>query len=219
MTIKHIVLSGGGPIGLVFLGALEHLHNNHFWKYEDIESIYATSIGSMISVILHLNYDWETIKKYFIERPWKDIFKVTAKQIMDAYTTKGLFDVKIIEKTLKPFLEAKDLSVNITLKEFYEYTKKELFLYAFDLNSYTTVELSRKDYPDLPLLKAVYMSCSVPGCFIPTFIDNKCIVDGGPLANFPINYCLRDHPNKYEILGVNFIYNDCCANKICQHVW
>ena len=51
------------------------------------------------------------------------------------------------------------------------------------------------------------MSCTIPGIFIPTFIDEKCIIDGGSLANFPINYCLRDHPDKNEILGFNFIYS------------
>ena len=39
-------------------------------------------------------------------------------------------------------------------------------------------------------------------------IDEKCIIDGGSLANFPINYCLRDHINKDEILCINFIYSN-----------
>lgn len=219
MTIKHLVISGGGPYGISFLGILEYLHDKGFWKIEDIESIYATSIGTILSTVICLNYDWETINKYFIERPWKDIFKVSAKQIMDAYTNKGIYDIKIIDKILKPLLEAKDLSLTITLKEFYEYTKKELYFYAFDLNTYKTVEISYKEYPDLLLTKAIYMSCTLPGIFIPTFIDNKCIIDGGSLANFPINYCLRDHINKDEILGINFIYSNsdgstCSGNNI-----
>ena len=207
MTIKHLVISGGGPIGISFFGALEYLHEKQFWKNEDIESIYSTSIGCIVSFIICLNYDWETVKKYFIERPWKDFLKITAKQIIDIYTNKGIFDVKIIEKMIKPFLEAKDLSLTVTLKEFYEYTKKEAYFYAFDLNNYRTIELSYKEYPDLPLVNAIYMSCTIPGIFIPTFIDEKCIIDGGSLANFPINYCLRDHPDKNEILGFNFIYS------------
>ena len=42
---------------------------------------------------------------------------------------------------IKPFLEAKDLSLTVTLKEFYEYTKKEAYFYAFDLNNYRTIEI------------------------------------------------------------------------------
>ena len=94
------------------------------------------------------------------------------------------------------------------MKEFYEYTKIEMFFYAFDLNTYKTIEFSYKTHPDLLLTKAVYMSSSVPGLFVPTFLDDKCIIDGYPLANFPINYCLKDHNDLNEILGFNFI----CTN-------
>ena len=219
MTIKHLIISGGGPIGISCLGAIEYLSDINFINITEIETFYATSIGTIFSAILCLNYDWPTINKYIIERPWKDIFKLSAKQIMETYTIKGLYDVKIFEKVFKPLLEAKDLLLSITLKEFYEYSKKELYFFAFDLNTYKTVELSYKLFPDLSLIKAIYMSCSFPGIFIPTFMDDKCLIDGGPLANFPISYCLRDHYNKDEILGLNFVYKnddgtECSGNNI-----
>lgn len=209
MTIKHLVISGGGPIGLSYLGALEHLHDEGFWKIENIQSIYATSIGTFVAIAFALKYDWETINTYFIDRPWNDLFKLTGRQIVDLYTKKGLFDSTYIDKIFKPLLEAKDLSLTITMKEFYEYSKIEMCFYAFDLNTYETIELSYKNYPNLSLTKAIYMSCSIPGIFMPTFLDDKCIVDGYPLANFPINYCLRDHSEKDDILGFNFI----CVNQ------
>ena len=205
MTIKHLVLSGGGPIGMSYLGALEYLHDEGFWKIENIQSIYATSIGTMLAVSFALKYDWETMNTYFIDRPWNELFKLNGKQIMDLYTKKGLFDITYTDKILKPLLEAKDLSLTITMKEFYEYSKIEMFFYAFDLNTYETIEMSYKNYPNLPLTKVIYMSCSIPGIFIPTFLEEKCIIDGAPLANFPINYCLRDHSEMDDILGLNFI--------------
>ena len=141
---------------------------------------------------------------------------------MDIYSNKGLYDISVIEKTFKPLLEAKDLSLTITLKEFCTYCKKDLHFFAFDLNTYKTVELSNKDYPDLPLLKAIFISCSLPGIVIPTIMDDKCLIDGGPLANFPLNYCLRDHQDKNEILGFNFVYKnddgtECSGNNIINN--
>ena len=85
MPIKHLVIAGGGPIGLQFLGVLEHLNEQDFWKIEDIESIYATSIGTLIGAILCLKYDWPTINTYIIERPWHDVFKLNGKQILNAF--------------------------------------------------------------------------------------------------------------------------------------
>ena len=68
MTIKHLVIAGGGPIGLQFMGAIEHLNKTGFWLRENIESIYATSIGTFIGTFICLNYDWDTINKYIIDR-------------------------------------------------------------------------------------------------------------------------------------------------------
>lgn len=207
MPIKHLVIAGGGPIGLQFLGALEHLNEQDFWKIEDIESIYATSIGTLIGTILCLKYDWPTINTYIIERPWHDIFKLNGKQIFNAFYNKGLFDKKIFEIIFKPLLEAKDLSLSITLKEFYEYTKIEFHLYAFELNKFTVADISYKTHPDLSLIESIFMSSALPGIFIPTILDGGCYIDGGVMANYPLSYCLQEHENSDEILGITF-YRD-----------
>lgn len=193
MPIKHLILSGGGPIGLQFLGVLEHLNKAGFWTLENIETIYATSIGTMVGTSIALKYDWDTLNKYVIERPWHDALKINGKQIFDAFYKKGLYDIKTIEIIFKPLLEAKDLSLKITLKEFYEYTKIEFHLYTFEQNKFETVDLSYKTHPDLGLLQAILMSCAVPGLFTPTCIGNNCYIDGGVLSSFPLDYCLNDN--------------------------
>lgn len=202
MTIKHLVISGGGPLGLRYLGALEKLERDGFWKPENIESIYGTSIGSIIGAFICLKYDWDTLNKYIIERPWHDAFKVNAKQIFDSYYNKGLFDKKLAEIIFKPLLQAKDLALNITLKEFYEFSKIDFHIFSFELNNFETIEFSHISHPDLELLQVLTMSSSLPGIFMPTIIENKCYIDGGVMCNYPINQCLRDNSNKDEILGI-----------------
>lgn len=204
--IKHLVISGGGPMGFRYLGVLEKLNEKGFWEHKNIESIYGTSIGSIIGSFICLKYDWETLNKYVIERPWKDVFKVKAKQIFDSYYNKGLFDVKVIETIFKPLLQAKDLSLNITLEEFYNFSKIDLHIFTFELNKFETIELSHKSHPNLSLLQALTMSSSLPGIFIPTIIDNCCYIDGGVMSNYPLNQCLLVHPNKEEILGIKNSY-------------
>jgi len=204
MTIKHLVIAGGGPIGLQFLGALEHLNEEQFWKIEEIESIYATSIGTVIGAFLCLNYDWPTLNKYIIERPWHDAFTLHGKQIFDAFYNKGLFDKKLAEIIFKPLLEAKDLSLKITLKEFYEYSKIEFHLYTFELNKFETIDLSYKTHPELLLTQALTMSSALPGIFMPTFLEDGCYIDGGVMSNYPLSYCLKEHADPNEILGITF---------------
>lgn len=206
MTIKHLVISGGGPLGLRYLGSLEKLEKDGFWKFEDIESIYSTSIGSIIGAFICLKYDWETLNKYIIERPWHDAFKVTAKQIFDSYYNKGLFDKKLAEVIFKPLLQAKDLNLNITLKDFFEFSNIDLHIFTFELNKFETVELSHKTHPDLELLDALTMSSALPGIFMPIIKEKQCFVDGGVMCNYPLNECIRDHNNKDEILAIKIAY-------------
>ena len=210
MPIKHLVISGGGPLGLRYLGALEKLEETGFWNFDDIESIYSTSIGSIIGAFICLKYDWDTLNTYIIDRPWHEAFKVNVKQIFDSYYNKGLFDKKLADIIFKPLLEAKDLSLNITLKEFYDYSKIDLHIFTFELHQFKTIELSHSLFPDLPLLQALTMSSSLPGIFMPTIIDECCYIDGGVMCNYPLNYCLRDHPDKNEILGIKSAYDKEC---------
>ena len=207
MPIKHLVIAGGGPIGLQYIGTLKYLNEQGFWNIDDIESIYATSIGTFIGACICLKYDWETLINYVINRPWHDAFKLNGKQIFDAFYNKGLYDKKVIEIVFKPLLEAKDLSLNITLKEFYEYSKIEFHFYTFELNKFETVDISYKTHPDLLLMQTIHMSIALPGIFTPTCIGNECFIDGGVMDNYPLSYCLSSHPNPNEILGITF-YRD-----------
>jgi predicted acylesterase/phospholipase RssA len=104
------------------------------------------------------------------------------------------------------------LSLNITLKEFYEYSKIDLHIFTFELHEFKTAELSHMLFPELSLLKALTMSSSLPGIFIPTIMDNKCYIDGGVMCNYPLNYCLRDCTNKDEILGIKSAYDKASDN-------
>jgi predicted acylesterase/phospholipase RssA len=206
MTIKHLVLSGGGPLGFQYIGALQILNEKLFWNINDIISIYATSVGAIVGSILCLNYDWETLNKYLIERPWHEIFTLSGKQIVEAYYNKGLYDKKIIEIAFKPLLEAKNLSLSITLKEFFLLTKIDLHLFSFELNSFKTIEINYLLFPDLSLITAISMSCAIPGIFMPICNNNECFMDGAVMANYPLSYCLNNNTNLNldEILGFTY---------------
>ena len=124
--IEHIVISGGGQTGFTFYGVLREAAKQGFWDISNIRSFYGTSVGTFLSVILCLNYDWETIDTYFINRPWQNIFKVDLYTIMQAFEKRGIFGIDIMEKMLGPLFAGKDIPLSITLKEFYDlnHTKK-----------------------------------------------------------------------------------------------
>jgi predicted acylesterase/phospholipase RssA len=208
MTIKHLVISGGGPIMVQILGAIQHLEQNNFIDMKNIESIYGTSAGAIVGILICLKYDWETINDYIIKRPWQDVFPIKVKNIFDAYSKKGIFDIKTIEKCFKPLLDAKDIPMDITLEDFYKFSNIELHLFSFEINAYIVQDISHLTHPNLSLMTAVQMTCALPILVTPVCIDEKCYIDGGMACNYPLNYCITSGKIHDEILGFKNNYGD-----------
>lgn len=206
MTIKHIVLGGGGPIGLIYYGALKILHKRKIWNLKNIRTIYCTSIGSYIAILIMLNYDWLWLDDYLIKRPWDKVFDIeNINYILNIINEKGVIGEDDIKKTITPLLLAKEIKENITLKEFYDYTNIELHIFITNINSqeyFEKIDMSYKTYPDISLIKAITMSCSIPILFKPEFFDDKCLIDGGFTNNYPLDDCLMNTKcNEDEILS------------------
>jgi predicted acylesterase/phospholipase RssA len=208
MTIKHLVISGGGPIMVLVLGAIQHLEQNNFVDMKNIESIYGTSAGAIVGVLICLKYDWETINDYIIKRPWQDVFPIKVQNIFDAYTKKGIFDIKAIEKCFKPLFDAKDIPMDINLENFYNLTKIELHLFSFEINEYKGHDISYLTHPNLSLMLAIQMTCALPVLVTPVCIDDKCYIDGGMSCNYPLNFCITSGKIPDEILGFKNKYSD-----------
>lgn len=107
MTIKHLVISGGGPSGLQTISAIQELEENNFLDTKNIESIYGTSAGAIIAVIIALKYDWETINDYIIKRPWKDVFQIKVENILESYTKKDYLILKRLKNFINHYLTQK----------------------------------------------------------------------------------------------------------------
>ena len=203
-VIKHIIFSGGGPIGLVQYGALKQLALNNIIKYENIESIYATSIGSFIGFIYLLNFEWSWIDDFFIKRPWEKLAAFSYSDYINIFYNKGLVNKNILINALKPLFFAKDISINITLVEFYEITKIEFNIFATNLNNFKKEKLNYINNPNLELIDALYISCSIPVMFVPLYINECFYLDGGIFVNCPIVECIKDKNCNYdEILCFN----------------
>ena len=208
MTIKHLVMSGGGPTMLQTLGALYHLETNNFLKLQDIETIYGTSAGAIIGVCIALKFDWETINDYIIKRPWQDVFPIKVQNILDSYTKKGIYDNTNIEKCFKPLFDAKDIPIDINLLDFYNFTKIELHFFGFEINEYKVEDISYLTHPKLQVTTAIQMTSALPILVTPVCIDGKCYIDGGTTCNYPLDYCIASGKILDEILGFKNKYSE-----------
>ena len=207
MTIKNIVMAGGAYNGLYIIGALKYLIENSFFDINNIETIYGTSVGGFIGVLLCLKIEWSIILNYILERPWDRDLTFTADMMFNMIPKKGILDSDYMKIFFKNLLKSKHLSSEITLKEFYEFSKIKLYLFAVDVNTFKVVKISHESHPNLKLIDAVFITCSMPFIFQPTFIDNTYLVDGGVLCNYPLDFCIEDGKDKNEIMGIQFSLN------------
>ena len=200
--IKHIVLAAGAYKGLYILGALNYLSSIGYYKIENIETIYGGSVGGLIGAVLCLKIQWDDLIKYIIERPWNKAVKIDGNLIFSMVTQKGLFNEEVFHIFFKNLLESKGLTVEITLKEFYDFCNIELYLHAVNVNTLEIRKLSHKTDPDMKLLDAIYASCCMPFVFQPKILDSKYYIDGAVKNCFPMDYCIQDGKKEDEILGI-----------------
>lgn len=200
--IKHLVCSGGGVYGFTFYGILKEAHNKGLWKTEDLTSVYGTSVGTILLLLIQLNYTWEELDNYLINRPWHQVFPIDIKLLLASMTNRGIYDQDTIHKTLSPLLLGRNLSLDITMKELYEYSKIEFHCFSTEINSFVMVDISHITHPDWKVLDAIYCSSAFPLIFKPLIADGKCYSDGCVINNYPISYCLQQGANPDETLGI-----------------
>lgn len=206
--IKHIVITGCGPTGFQVLGTFLHLLDEEILSIDNIETMYATSAGAFVSVIMCLGYDSDTLYEYFVKRPWENEFPITSATFFNVFQKMGMLGSEFVFKIFKPLFGGKDISLDITLEEFHQYTKKEHHFYTIDVNdSFKVHDISYKTHPELSLLKALHMTSAVPFVFQPVFYEQMCLVDGGMKLNYPLDACLRETKcNLNEVLGITNLY-------------
>ena len=208
MVNKHIVICGGGPTGLLSYGAAKHLAQQGFWSYDNIETIYGTSIGALIGAMLCLKHEWSTLDDYIIKRPWEKVV-VESLEMFELFSCKGMAKLKLLDDIMQPLLESKDLSLTTTLSEFYAHSGISLNIFTVELNTFSKVQLSHITHPDLPVMDAIKMSACMPILFQPIIRDKCCYIDGGVITNYPLHECILDTQCKEdEVLGLRNQWND-----------
>lgn len=168
----HLVLSGAGPYGLIQLGMLSSL------ALERPESIRGTSAGSFIAVLMSIGIPIDEIIEYIIKRPLHKWFKLDLT--LHAFISENCF-----KELLSPLFHAYDISLTITMKELYELTNMNIYLYTTAVTDLKVVELHHLSHPDLPVLTAISMSSSIPFMFPPIFYEEDYYIDGGLLMHCP----------------------------------
>ena len=214
MVIKNLVLSGGSYNGLKTFGVLKYLHENGFYDIKNIENIYATSVCALIATILVINLPIEHVYDFIVKRPWDKAFNLSSDMLFNMITEKGIIDKSFFLEIFKKLFKTADIPINITMKKFYDITHINLHFFSVKVNAFELIEISHLTHPNLSIIDAVYMSCSIPFIVQPMFYKNSYMIDGAVLCNFPLKPCIDNKENTDDILAINIINSKNTKMKI-----
>lgn len=201
-VIKNLVLEGGGMRGLAYAGALEVLDSAGV--LQKIERVGGTSAGAIQATLLAIGYTpkemTEAIKNIPINQ-LNDGFVPTA--IFRMKNKFGLFKGKKLYNWLDELIALKTGNADITFQQLQDQKKdknyKDLYITGTDLMHRKLMVFSHENFPDMQIKVAMRISFSIPLFYEPIYIDdngkvvsrygfeaNHLMVDGGLLANYPI---------------------------------
>lgn len=194
-----LVLSGGGPRGVVTLGILEYLEQiNELKKYR---VIVGTNIGSVIAVLLACRFKpFEILEKLF---RYRSLYNFKSNFSLSTLTKGGLHSISSFLKPVEDIISLK-LGDIPTLKQIHD-KGYDIYLATANLSNSELEYISYETYPNLRCTDALKLSCSVPFYFERTPFKTCKYADASIYSTFPILYpsqrFSRDEIN--EIFGID----------------
>lgn len=189
-----MVLSGGGPKGLVYIGAFKALDELNLLSH--FHTFAGSSIGSLMAALVVLGFKPAELWTFFSKF---DLSKIKNTSVMNILSKYGLDDGARGEKFIQKLIKTRGFEEDITLLELYKKTKKRLVIVVTCVNSWDPVYMDYQSHPSVPLYMALKMSMSVPFMVTPTEYDGELYTDGGCTDNYPIRI-FKDQIDK--VLGL-----------------
>lgn len=200
----NIALSGGGIHTIAFIGCIKYLFETN--KIDELYNVIGSSGGSVICLMIILNYTWEEMRDFFIQicedDELKHLFQYSVKDFLNIFKKYGMNDGSIIIYSVKKMLTFKDLSEDITFIDLIKKTGRNLIIPVTNLTQKKIEYISVDTYPEMKVITAIRMSTSIPIIFEPIKYYTDIYVDGLIFSNFPIDYF-----DKFTVdtLGLNII--------------
>lgn len=181
--INNIAFSGGGMKGLAYVGVLKLLEEKDLVK--DLKKFSGTSVGALFSLMVILGYNHEEITNLALNI---DLYKLEDLNIEHLFTNYGLNRGEKITRFLKYLIKFKGYDEDISFKQLYDITKKELYITVCLLNNCSTKVFNHLDTPDYKIYQACKYSMRIPLLWgIEEGEDpEKQYIDGCFSANLPI---------------------------------
>jgi predicted acylesterase/phospholipase RssA len=205
MTFTSIVIAGGAFKVLATIGCIKYLEERNM--IASIKNYVGTSAGAMMCFFLVLGYKSQDITDFITENIHDDnICTFDIEGIFNFFSTYGVCDGKNLTTFFERILYKKHKLKDITFMEVAKRLGKNLVVAVSNLTKEQTEYFSVDTVPDMSVIFALRISCSIPFVFTPVSYKDQLYVDGGLYQNFPIKYF--SGPSLKDIIGINILAKD-----------
>jgi predicted acylesterase/phospholipase RssA len=200
LNITHLVLSGGGMRGVLFVGALRYLYLENMHK--NITHIAANSIGSFVALFITFKLTIEEAERViYTSAGDTNLCNIPTKNYYKIVSNLGLCSISHFMEHLRKVLRVKYPDIeDITFKEASKRFGVNLYFSTTNINRCENRIFSIEDTPDVSIFTACEASMAVPLIFNPVAIDGEYYYDGAFSNNFPIK--IFSHVSKENIIGM-----------------
>lgn len=201
---EYLVFSGGGIKGIAYSGSIEFLEEKKLLA--NIKGYAGASAGAITAALLAIGMTSKEIQtemntvdfSTFLQKSNINIEKLVddpkalldpiigAKFIFDEIEHKGLCDASVFTSWLTQMFVKKGFSQDTTFEQLFNSTNKCLKVMLCNVNYGKTLIADYENTPDMPVVKAVRGSMSIPFVFEPLEWNGDLYVDGGTMYNYPI---------------------------------
>lgn len=185
---ENLVLEGGGIKGLAYCGCIMELEKMKILS--NIKRFAGSSAGAITAMLLAIGYNSGEICDIIKKTNFESFLDDKIGFIRDLYTffTKyGVCHGDTFSNLIKSLIKKRTGNENYTFQNLYDDRKVELVITGTNLTNMESIYYSHHKYPNMSIHIAVRISMSIPFLFVPVRYDNKLLVDGGIIDNYPIH--------------------------------
>lgn len=209
---SHLILSGGGLSGLVYIGIYRFFKEHEVLK--DVHYMTGTSIGALFIFLFGLNIDYDKIEGLYFGKDGvcqkSAMVEFNPCNLLNLRTNSGLYTTERFRPYIVDFLKEKYDIEDLSFSEYIKLTGIDIHISTTCLNTHSQLDLCNDTFPDMSVITAVLASMSVPILFEPVIYKDMVLVDGGCCTNLEIYNVVKNKSNKalYISLGTDTTFTN-----------
>ena len=191
--IDTLILSGGGPSGISYIGIFKALLEKNKIIKSDLKEIIVTSVGIIFAILYLLDFTPSQMEKIILETELEKLLCSEKLEIDDLLLNYGLFTNQMIGDSVNIYCKHKIGKNNITLKELHDKIPIKLTVKVYNTDLGKIEYFSHESEPDIQLSELAMITTAIPFLFQPIKYKGHLYVDGGVKGHFPIEKCQSDN--------------------------